>query len=111
MSDVSDAPLRKKGSGARLSLRLSERELTALRDLAEAREEDLTSIIREAIGAYLNHEKDEAAHEAQHQRLATEIATGMKREADRVIERQEQTTRALIEALNAHLVGKPAAKR
>ena len=111
MSDTSDALLRKKGAGARVTLRLSERELTALRDLAEAREEDLTSVIREAIGAYLNREKDEAAHDAQHQRLAAEVATNVKREADRVIERHEQATRALIEALNAHLVGKPAAKR
>ncbi|MGA2776328.1 MAG: hypothetical protein ABSF94_02150 [Steroidobacteraceae bacterium] len=100
----------KKSSGARITLRLSERELSALKDLAEARDEDLTSIIREAIGAYLNREKDEAAHRAEHQRLAAEVAAGVKREADRVIERHEQTTRALIEALNEHLAGKPAGK-
>jgi len=84
--------------------RLSERELAALRDLAEAREEDLTSIIREAIGAYLRREKDEAAHRAEHQRLAAEMTAGVKREADRVIERHEHTMRALIEALNEHLM-------
>jgi len=109
VSDASDTLL-KKGSGARVTLRLSERELGALRELAEAREEDLTSIIREAIGAYLSREKGEAAHRAEHQRLAAEVAAGMKREADRVIERHEQTMRALIEALNAHLMtGNPGA--
>jgi predicted transcriptional regulator len=102
VSDASDTLL-KKGSGARVTLRLSERELGALRELAEAREEDLTSVIREAIGAYLSREKGEAAHRAEHARLAAEVAAGMKREADRVIERHEQTMRALIEALNAHL--------
>jgi hypothetical protein len=60
VSDASDT-LNKKGTGARVTLRLSERELAALRDLAEAREADLTGIIREAIGAYLSREKDEAA--------------------------------------------------
>jgi predicted transcriptional regulator len=109
VSDAS-ATMLKKGSGARITLRLSERELAALRDLAEARDEDLTSIIREAIGAYLNREKDEAAHRAEHQRLAAEVAAGVKREADRVIERHEQITRSLIEALNEHLAGKPAGK-
>jgi hypothetical protein len=103
VSDASDA-LNKKGPGARVTLRLSERELTALRDLAEAREEDLTGIIREAIGAYLSREKDEAAHRAENARLAAEMTAGVKREADRVIERHEQTMRALIEALNAHLM-------
>jgi hypothetical protein len=35
----------------------------------------------------------------------------MKREADRVIERHEQTMRALIEALNAHLMtGNPGGR-
>ena len=111
MSDAS-ASMLKKSSGARITLRLSERELSALKDLAEARDEDLTSIIREAIGAYLNREKDEAAHRAEHQRLAAEVAAGVKREADRVIERHEHTMRALIEALNVHLMtGKPAASR
>jgi predicted transcriptional regulator len=109
VSDASDTLL-KKGSGARVTLRLSERELGALRELAEAREEDLTSIIREAIGAYLSREKGEAAHRAENARLAADLAAGMKREADRVIERHEQTMRALIEALNAHLMtGNPGA--
>ena len=75
-------------------LKRSEPELSALKDLAEARDEDLTSIIREAIRAYLNRENDEAAHRAEHQRLAAEVAARVKREADRVIERHEQTTRA-----------------
>jgi predicted transcriptional regulator len=111
VSDASDTLL-KKGLGARVTLRLSERELTALRDLAEAREEDLTSIIREAIGAYLRREKDEAAHRAEHQRLGAEMTAGVKREADRVIERHEHTMRALIEALNVHLMtAKPGAGR
>jgi hypothetical protein len=98
VSDASDTVL-KKGPGSRVTLRLSERELT--------------SIIREAIGAYLSREKDEAAHRAEHQRLAAEMTASVKREADRVIERHEHTMRALIEALNEHLMtAKPgAAKR
>jgi predicted transcriptional regulator len=111
VSDASDT-LNKKGLGARVTLRLSERELTALKDLAEAREEDVTGIIREAIGAYLRREKDEATHRAEHQRLAAEMTAGVKREADRVIERHEHTMRALIEALNVHLMSaKPGAGR
>ena len=111
MSDASDT-LHKKGLGARVTLRLSERELAALKDLAEAREEDLTSIIREAIGVYLRREKEEAVHRAEHQRLAADMAAGVKREANRVIERHEQTMRALIEALNVHLMtAKPVASR
>lgn len=116
MSDVSDALFKKKGLGARVTMRLSERELAALKELAESREVDLTSVIREAIGAYLHqerteaaHRKEEAAHRAEHQRLAAEMTAGLKREADRVIERHEHTMRALIEALNVHLMtGKPA---
>ena len=111
VSDASDT-LHKKGLGARVTLRLSERELAALKDLAEAREEDLTSIIREAIGVYLRREKEEAVHRAEHQRLAADMAAGVKREANRVIERHEQTMRALIEALNVHLMtAKPVASR
>ena len=102
MSDASDTSL-KRGSGARVTLRLSERELTALRSLAETREDDLTGIIREAIGAYLDREQREAAH----QRLAVEVTASVKREADRVIERQERTLRALIAALNERLAEKP----
>jgi hypothetical protein len=119
VSDVSDALFKKKGLGARVTMRLSERELAALKELAESREVDLTSVIREAIGAYLHqerteaaHRKEEAAHRAEHQRLAAEMTAGVKREADRVIERHEQTMRALIEALNVHLMtGKPGAGR
>ena len=102
MSDASDTSL-KKGTGARVTLRLSEGELTALRELAEAREEDLTGIIREAIGTYLGREQ----HQAEHQRLAAEVSASVKREADRVIERHEHTTRALIAALNERLAEKP----
>jgi predicted transcriptional regulator len=102
VSDASDTSL-KKGTGARVTLRLSERELTALRELAEAREEDLSSIIREAISAYLSREQ----HRAEHERLAAEVAASVKREADRVIERHEHTTRALIAALNERLADKP----
>ena len=69
MSDVSDALFRKKGLGARVTLRLSERELAALKELAEAREGDLTSVIREAIGAYLHQEKAEAAHRHRRNRF------------------------------------------
>lgn len=103
MSDASDTSI-KKGTGARVTLRLSEGELTALRELAEAREEDLTGIIREAISAYLGREEQHAEH---HQRLAAEVTASVKREADRVIERHEHTTRALIAALNERLAEKP----
>ena len=102
MSDASDISL-KKGTSARVTLRVSEGELAALRELAEAREEDLTGIIREAISAYLGREE----HQAEHRRLAAELAANVKREADRVIERHEQTTRALIAALNERLAEKP----
>ena len=102
MSDASDTSL-KKGPGARVTVRLSERELTALRSLAEARDDDLTGIIREAISAYLGREE----HEAAHLRLTVEVTASVKREADRVIERQERTLRALIAALNERLAEKP----
>jgi predicted transcriptional regulator len=101
VSDASDTSL-KKGTGARVTLRLSEGELAALRKVAEAREEDLTGIIREAISAYLGREQQQA----EHQRLAAEVTASVRREADRVIERHEQTTRALIAALNERLAEK-----
>jgi predicted transcriptional regulator len=106
VSDTSDT-LTKKSQGARVTLRLSERELDALRDLADAREEDLTTVIREAIAAYLDRAGHDARQRAEHQRLAADLTAQVKREADRVIERHEQTTRALINALNQHLAGKP----
>jgi predicted transcriptional regulator len=106
VSDVSGT-VAKKGIGARVTLRLSERELARLRELAESRDEDLTTIIREAIGRYLDREREEAAHRAEHERLAGDVAAGVKREADRIIERHEAITRALIAALNEHLTGKP----
>jgi predicted transcriptional regulator len=111
VSDVSDALARKEGFGARVTLRLSERELAALRELAEARETDLTSVIREAIGAYLGREQETAARRTEHERLAAAMTAAMKRESDRVIERHEHTMRALIEALNVHLMTKPAGRR
>lgn len=106
VSDTSDSA-NKKSSGARVTLRLSERELSALRELAESREEDLTAVIREAIAAYLHDEQQQAAHRTEHEQLATQLIAGVKREADRVIDRHEQTTRALIAALNEHLGRKP----
>ena len=106
MSDTSDT-LAKKTQGARVTLRLSERELARLRDLAEARDDDLTTVIRAAIGAYLDRAAGEAAHRAEHQQLAADLTAGMKHEADRVIARQEQALRALIAALNEHLAAKP----
>lgn len=105
MSDASDSS-NKKSSGARVTLRLSERELKSLRELADAREEDLTAVIREAIAAYLNDEQQKVAHRTEHEQLAAQLVAGVKHEADRVIERHEHTTRALIAALNDHLGGK-----
>jgi ribbon-helix-helix CopG family protein len=111
VSDVSQALARKEGFGARVTLRLSERELAALRELAEARETDLTSVIREAIGTYLNREEESAAHRAELERLTVALSATMKRESDRVIERHEHMMRALIEALNVHLMAKSGAGR
>ena len=37
------------------------------------------------------------------------MAVSVKREADRVIERQDHTMRALIEALNVHLISEKGA--
>ena len=69
----------------RLTLRLPSRDLERLRELARQRRIDVAALGREAISAYL----DGADPRAE--------------QADRVIERHEQTTRALIAALNEHL--------
>ena len=106
MSDTSDTLVR-KAQGARVTVRLAESELARLRALAESRDEDLTAILRAAIAAYLEREQQDAAHRAEHARLAAELAAGMRREAERVIARHEEITRALIDALNTHLAQTP----
>jgi hypothetical protein len=87
----------------RLTLRLPSRELERLRELARQRHVDVAALGREAISAYL----DGADPRAEQERLVQELRGAMREQADRVIERHEQTTRALIAALNQHLAGKP----
>ncbi len=104
MSDASDSSI-KKPTGSRVTVRLSDRERDALAQRAEARGEDLTAVIREAIALYLEHADAEALRRAEQERLTSALNATVKREADRVIDRHEQTTRALIAALNEHLAG------
>lgn len=87
----------------RLTLRLPGRDLERLRELARQRQMEVATLAREAISAYLDGIEPHAAQE----RLSQELKGAMRTEANRVIERHEQTTRALIAALNEHLVGKP----
>jgi hypothetical protein len=87
----------------RLTLRLRGRDLERLRELARQRHIDLAALGREAISAYL----DGADPRAQQERLAQDLRGAVREQADRVIERHEQTTRALIAALNQHLAAKP----
>lgn len=89
------------GKSDRLTLRLGSRDLERLRELARQRGVDVAALGREAISAYL----DGADPHAQQERLTAALGEVMHREADRVIERQEATMRALIAALNAHLAG------
>ena len=79
------------------------RDLERLRELARQRQVDLAALAREAIAAYLDGVDPHAAQE----RLAHELTGAMREQADRVIVRHEQTTRALIDALNTHLAKKP----
>jgi hypothetical protein len=87
----------------RLTLRLPSRDLERLRELARQRRIDVAALGREAISAYL----DGADPRAEQERLAQELRTEMQSQADRVIERHEQVTRALIAALNERLAAKP----
>jgi hypothetical protein len=87
----------------RLTLRLPSRDLERLRELARQRRIDVAALGREAISAYL----DGVDPRAEQERLGQELKTVIREQADRVIERHEQTTRALIAALNEHLGGKP----
>jgi predicted DNA-binding protein len=91
----------------RLTLRLPGRELERLRELARQRQMEVAALAREAISAYLDGIEPQAAHE----RLSQELQGAMRTEANRVIERHEQTMRALIAALNEHLAERPAGKR
>jgi hypothetical protein len=74
-----------------------------LRELARQRRIDVAALGREAISAYL----DGVDPRAELERLGQELRSSMQSQADRVIERHEQTMRALIAALNEHLGGKP----
>ena len=92
-----------EGKAERLTLRLPSRDLERLRELARERRMDVAALGREAISAYL----DGVDPHAQHERLVQTLKSVMHDEADRVIERHEQTLRALIAALNEHFAGKP----
>jgi hypothetical protein len=87
----------------RLTLRLPSRDLERLREMARQRRIDVATLGREAISAYL----DGADPHAEQQRLTQELRSEMQNQADRVIERHEQVTRALIAALNERLAEKP----
>lgn len=85
----------------RLTLRLPSRDLEQLRELARQRGTDVAALGRDAIRAYL----DGADPHAAQAQLAHDLREAMREQADRVIERHEQITRALIAALNQHLAG------
>ena len=104
VSDMSDGG-NKKSVGSRVTMRLSDREREALEQLAEDQGSDLTSVIRDAITAYLDGAEAATTRRAEQEKQTAALSACMKREADRVIERHEQTTRALITALNEHLSG------
>lgn len=87
----------------RLTLRLPSRDLERLRELARQRRIDVAALGREAIRAYLDGVDPHAAQE----RLAQELTTTIREQADRVIERHERVIRTLIAALNDHLAEKP----
>jgi predicted DNA-binding protein len=91
-----------EGKVERLTVRLPGRDLERLRELARQRNTDVASLGREAIRAYL----DGADPQAAHAQLTHELREAVREQADRVIDRQEQITRALIAALNQHLTGK-----
>ncbi len=90
----------------RLILRLASRELERLRELARQRRTDVATLGREAISAYL----DGTSPREELERLERALREAMRSQADRVIERHDETTRALIGALNEHLSGRPAGK-
>ena len=89
------------GAGADLAV-VARRE-ERLRELARQRRIDVAALGREAISAYL----DGVDPRAEQERLGQELRTAMQSQADRVIERHEQVTRALIAALNERLAEKP----
>ena len=86
----------------RLTLRLPSSDLERLRELARQRNTDVAALGREAIRAYL----DGADPHAAHAQLTHELREAVREQADRVIDRHEHVTRALIAALNQHLTGK-----
>ncbi len=90
----------------RVTLRLPARELERLRELARQRHTDVASLAREAIATYLEGTRPREDLE----RLERALKEAMRLEASRVIDRHDATTRALIDALNAHLTGRPAGK-
>ena len=86
----------------RLTLRLPSRELEQLRELAKQRRTDVATLGREAISAYLagTPPRDDT-------QLTQRLSEVVQAQADRVIERHEHVTRALIAALNEHWAAKP----
>jgi predicted DNA-binding protein len=89
----------------RLTLRLPSREIERLRELARQRRTDVATLAREAISAYLDANPREDL-----ERLERALREAVRAEASRVIERHDETTRALIAALNEHLSGRATGK-
>jgi len=90
----------------RLTLRLAARELERLRELSQRRRTDVATLVREAISAYL----DGTSPREELERLERALREAIRAEGSRVIERHDETTRALIGALNEHLSGQVAGK-
>jgi hypothetical protein len=86
----------------RLTVRLPSCDLERLRELARQRNTDVAALGREAIRVYL----DGADPQAAQAQLVHELRIAMREQADRVIDRHDQVTRALITALNQPLNGK-----
>jgi hypothetical protein len=80
----------------RITLRLPSHDLERLRELARQRQMDVAALGREAIRAFL----DGTDPQVRQDHLTAELREVIREQADRVIARNEQTTRALIAALN-----------
>lgn len=96
----------KDAKSDRLTLRLAARELERLRELSQRRRTDVATLVGEAISAYL----DGTNPREELERLERALREAIRAEASRVIERHDETTRALIGGLNEHLSGHPAGK-
>lgn len=100
MSDTSRSDTK---SGARITIRIAERELASIRQLADGRGVDMATVVREAIAAFFDKAEDRAALRAEHDRLMEAVTGVMRQEVDRAIRGHQQAIRSLIAALNEHL--------